>query len=226
MQTMLRRNIEELRSLHGRAGAELEASAAKDTTVVIEQWMFAPDSRTRLIWDAVQVGGLAYIAVTVPLRAGFDFELTSGSFAWVIELIVDLYFCLDIWLNFRTGYIDKTGELIMDKALIRRRYLRSWFSIDFIAMLPVNYMVGLITEGSGTKTAKILRLIRVSKLLRLARMRRLVRCFLCVQTCRLAKELQPRLHTLHLIARYARPCRSNATATTSQLLQIRPPLQR
>ena len=62
---------------------------------------------------------------------------------------------------------------------IARLYLKTWFPIDAVSCLPVNYLIyipGLSGAGaaSGAKTLRLLRLLRLLKLLRLARLNRLI----------------------------------------------------
>ena len=47
---------------------------------------------------------LGYVALIVPIRTGFPTgDLAVNSFAWWLELVVDLYFIADIVVNFRTA---------------------------------------------------------------------------------------------------------------------------
>ena len=68
---------------------------------------------------------------------------------------------------------------ITKHSLIARNYLQTWFVIDLIACLPVQY-IGLAVEGQGDTAGsnlsivKTLRLLRLSKMLRLARIKRIL----------------------------------------------------
>jgi hypothetical protein len=44
---------------------------------------------------------------------------------------------------FNTGYNDSKGELIMNQAMIRRNYLKTWFPIDFVSNLPIDAIIDL-----------------------------------------------------------------------------------
>lgn len=92
-----------------------------------------------------------------------------------------------IILNFLTAYTDDTGsksetkhEVVTDLKAIRNRYLKGFFLIDVLSILPVNYIEqamsgGDVKKGGNLKTLKILRLIRLTRLLRLARVKMLVK---------------------------------------------------
>eukprot|EP01048_Picozoa_sp_COSAG05_P006638 COSAG05_NODE_440_length_9809_cov_10.743769_7_plen_270_part_00 len=49
----------------------------------------------------------------------------------------DVYFLLDIFVNFRTAYFDSNGHIITDNRNIAMRYLKTWFIIDFSSCIPI-----------------------------------------------------------------------------------------
>ena len=53
----------------------------------------------------------------------------------MIDYLIDVYFLFDMVLSFRTTYHNEDNELVLDVKLIRR-YLRSWFAIDLVAIIP------------------------------------------------------------------------------------------
>ena len=62
------------------------------------------ENNFRKKWDMIQVFALGYVALIVPIRTGFPTgDLAVNSFAWWLELVVDLYFIADIVVNFRTA---------------------------------------------------------------------------------------------------------------------------
>ena len=61
--------------------------------------MIEPEGNLRVRWDTFQVLALFYVALLVPLRVGFALELVQFSFQWWLELLVDIYFIADIFLN-------------------------------------------------------------------------------------------------------------------------------
>jgi hypothetical protein len=64
--------------------------------------MIEPEGNLRVRWDTFQVLALFYVALLVPLRVGFALELVLFSFEWWVELLVDVYFIADIFLNCTT----------------------------------------------------------------------------------------------------------------------------
>lgn len=72
---------------------------------------------------------------------GFDRGLATGATA--VRSAVDAFYLARIVLQFRTAYIAPSsrvfgrGELVIDSAAIARRYLRRFFVIDLLSVLPL-----------------------------------------------------------------------------------------
>lgn len=66
----------------------------------------------------------------------------------IIDLIVDVMFIVDIFINFRTTFIDdQKGEVVSDPAKIAKNYLKGWFVIDVMAAIPFDLlMFGLASD--------------------------------------------------------------------------------
>eukprot|EP01051_Picozoa_sp_SAG22_P002454 SAG22_NODE_110_length_19679_cov_45.046527_6_plen_532_part_00 len=148
--------------------------------------LFHPDGTFRNWWDLSQVFFLLYVVCMVPLRTAFELKVEPGTTSWLIELVVDSFFIVDVCINFRTAFVDENFKLSADTRQIRRNYMRGWFGIDLLSVLPINYVIQIIEEttdadfGSGGENQKVLkavRLVRLTKLLRVARIRRLLKRF-------------------------------------------------
>lgn len=152
-----------------------------------------PDSVFSAVWDLMQVILLLYVSVTVPLRAGFELTVELWTFAFFWDLLIDLFFVVDIFLNFRTAFYTSNGVREDRPKKIAENYLRGWFPVDFLSSLPLAYLTYLGSEdtvvlavdgseaggggqkgGSNTRALKALRLVRLSKMLRLARIKKVI----------------------------------------------------
>jgi hypothetical protein len=73
-------------------------------------------------------------------------------------------------------------EIILQPKQIAKHYIRTWFFVDFLSSIPLDYIFLLVRE-SGEKyqlartgrALKVLRLVKLLSLLRLLRLSRLVR---------------------------------------------------
>lgn len=64
---------------------------------------------------------------------------------WVtLDWVVTVLFGCDIVVTFFTAFHNKHKELVTNRCLIARRYLRFWFWIDVIATLPIGGMAQVI----------------------------------------------------------------------------------
>jgi hypothetical protein len=67
-----------------------------------------------------------------------------------MEDIIDVLFALDVFYTFRTAYIDNQGEMVRDGGKIATHYLSSWFPIDVLASMPLEYVVIVFGLDGGT----------------------------------------------------------------------------
>ena len=98
------------------------------------------------------------------------------------ELSVRTRVRAQVVLNFVTAYEDPVKrELVTSTREIRRNYMRGFFVIDVLSILPVNYVEWALgrdeSGGDNLKTLKILRLVRLTRLLRLARVKKLLKTY-------------------------------------------------
>ena len=155
--------------------AEDEAGASRRAGVrarLASATMIRPGSTFRLSWDLIVSLCLGYIAISLPYRMGFRVDPTGSFFAF--ELFIDVYFCVDVLLNFRTGY-SVQKRYVWDKALVAKRYLSTWFLPDLLSSIPVQLILLVMGDGSraSDRPLLILKMVRLLKLGRLSRFGRL-----------------------------------------------------
>jgi cyclic nucleotide gated channel len=72
---------------------------------------------------------------------GIDKDLAVTS--TIIRTIIDSVYLIRVFLQFRTAYVAPSsrvfgsGELVIDPMLIAMRYIKSYFIMDFFALLPL-----------------------------------------------------------------------------------------
>jgi hypothetical protein len=49
---------------------------------------------------------ILYVAFCIPLRIGFDLQVQPGNAWFIMDIIADVCFVLDLIFNFRTGFSD------------------------------------------------------------------------------------------------------------------------
>jgi len=143
-------------------------------------------------WDIVMVFALLFVAIVTPVEVTFSDEGKYISVLWVINRVVDLLFIFDIVLLLNLAYqthSDDGGHWIVNKRRIVIHYLKGWFFVDFISVLPFwaitmdyNDIFGLqaaatnaamiensVSESDLRRATVLFRTIKLLRLLKLAR---------------------------------------------------------
>ena len=114
------------------------------------------------------------VSIVLPWNIAFEGdELLNPK---VFDPLVDLSFLIDIILTFNLAYYIDNGEkreLITDKKRIAKNYLKSWFTLDFLSCLPLDY----ITSYGANGFFKITRVSKLQKLFKLLKIQRLLKLF-------------------------------------------------
>nr|XP_022331254.1 potassium/sodium hyperpolarization-activated cyclic nucleotide-gated channel 3-like isoform X4 [Crassostrea virginica] len=159
-------------------------------------WVIHPCSNFRFYWDLFMLVLLLANLIILPVAISFfNNDLTDEWIAF--NCISDTVFFLDIIINFRTGIIlnDFADEIILDPKLIAKHYVKSWFFLDLVSTIPMDYIFlwwdaetdiyQMVHAGTRSRVdagsywqgraLRILRLAKLLSLLRLLRLSRLVR---------------------------------------------------
>ena len=84
-----------------------------------------------------------------------------------------MFFILDILINFRTSYVNEnTSEEIFNVRKVAIKYLKSKFTIDFLASIPFDYIALIFKTGNNSEF--IFELFSLLKLVRVLRLSRLI----------------------------------------------------
>jgi len=82
---------------------------------------------------------------------------------------------MDIFINFITAYFDQEDNLVVDKKVIAIKYLKGWFTLDVISVLPFEFFFPENKYNNLTKLVKVSRLYRLLKLTKLMRMLKILK---------------------------------------------------
>ena len=104
---------------------------------------------------------------------GYDSKYPQRMFIW--ELCIDFLFISDIFLNFRTGYLDSNDELVMDPCRVASNYVRSWFLLDVVSGIPFGLLDMGGTESGDLKALKSSRVLKALRVLRFLKLTRLLK---------------------------------------------------
>ena len=101
------------------------------------EWIIRSNNKYKIMWDVFVLGLVLIVSLVVPTRLAFAQSESQGYF--IFYLCSDLIFLLDIFFTFFTTVSDKQQvDEISDRSFIARNYLKGWFWIDFISILPLD----------------------------------------------------------------------------------------
>jgi hypothetical protein len=140
-------------------------------------YIINPNNAWKLRWDMLVGLFIVFSVVTIPFSLSFDVEARGPLLH--INTIVDCSFGFDLLFCFFTGYTQDDGReivrVIYDHGLITRRYLRTWFVVDFASTFPFDHFFAWVLGGDEApqdelRTLKVIRIVRLFRLLKLVRL--------------------------------------------------------
>ena len=93
-----------------------------------------------------------------------ELEKTSTD---VINIIIEVIFLIDIFINFNTAYYSEDFKLIKNRHKIAKQYLRGQFIFDITAIIPIDFFfksVKFETKVNWFVFAYLLKLVRFTHL--------------------------------------------------------------
>ena len=100
-------------------------------------------SRFLLCWDVLCLLTLLYVATFTPFECAFFFDIpwSEGRIYFVLNRIVDAVFFIDVIIHFfvaapRENHPAGGGTWSTTVRETSRHYLRGWFAIDLLTLLP------------------------------------------------------------------------------------------
>nr|ABI94039.1 hyperpolarization-activated cyclic nucleotide-modulated cation channel splice variant ABsC2-I [Panulirus interruptus] len=149
-------------------------------------WIIHPCSNFRFYWDLCMLFLLVANLIILPVAISFFNDDLSTR--WIaFNCLSDTIFLIDIVVNFRTGIMqqDNSEQVILDPKLIARHYLKTWFLLDLISSVPLDYIFLIFNKYRDKEdfnesfqilqAGRALRILRLAKLLSLVRLLRLSR---------------------------------------------------
>ena len=130
-----------------------------------------PTSRLSVCLDAASLPLLVYTAIILPWRVAFGpigmrpYDFSTSPYA-VFELLIDVFFLLEMARSLRTAHYDESGyTLIVAAKEVEKRYLLTWFLPDLVATIPWDYIT--LTSSTSQRLVSLLRLLRLLRLPRI-----------------------------------------------------------
>jgi hypothetical protein len=92
-----------------------------------------------MIWNPILIILFCWTALIAPFKIAF---LDTVPVGWrIIEETINVIILIDIGITFRTAFRDKNDKIIDDPYRITKRYLKSWFIPDVLAVFPYHLVI-------------------------------------------------------------------------------------
>ncbi|XP_039259381.2 potassium/sodium hyperpolarization-activated cyclic nucleotide-gated channel 3-like isoform X1 [Styela clava] len=167
-----------LRMYGSRKGVEQEQERQEK----VGAFVIHPYSNFRFYWDFVSLVLLIISMIIIPVAITFFNDKMTSDPGWMaFNLVLDFWFLSDIIINFHTGIIVEygDGDVVLNLRRIRTNYLKTWFFVDLLSTLPIDYILqllnGVSASASASRAMKLFRFAKMLSLLRLLRISRLIR---------------------------------------------------
>ncbi|GBG25384.1 Potassium voltage-gated channel subfamily H member 6 [Hondaea fermentalgiana] len=148
-------------------------------SVLRELWIVPPGHGLKVKWDLLIAFFIVYSVLLVPFRIGF--AQSSEGFSKAFDILVDIFFGLDMIVAFRTGFESSDQDVVIVVPLaIAKQYLKGWFLVDFMSTFPFDAVLAALLASADEealrsfKLIKIFRMIRLLKLIRLFKLRKIL----------------------------------------------------
>ena len=124
----------------------------------IHPWTVLHYSPFKAVWDWLILVMVMYTAIVTPYMAAFVLTrktkktvstsdtAEAAAFNYndplvIVDYIVDVMFIVDIFINFRTTFVDVNEEVVSDPCRIAVHYVKGWFLIDLLAAIPFELLI-------------------------------------------------------------------------------------
>ena len=119
---------------------------------------------------------LVIACVATPLNIAFGYINTSMA-SVIGNYCLDFMFLFDIIVNFNSAFVAPTFELVEDRGAICKAYIKGWFTVDLLAIIPIDLIIssGADASGDGTDISSFAKVARFGRLYKLAKLTKLLR---------------------------------------------------
>ena len=115
---------------------------APKITINRRHLLFYPtDTIKVMVWDLMISVILLLTCFVTPFNLAFGEEVDAVVWYVVFNYSIDFLFLIDIIINFNTAYQSELYETIDDREKIAMNYIKGWFFIDLLAIIPFEVLL-------------------------------------------------------------------------------------
>lgn len=128
-------------------------------------WMFYPEDIFINYWNLFITLLLMVVCVYTPIEIAFA-DIGEHKID-VFSLVIDILFLIDMIIIFNCAYYDMIYDIIDTRKEIALNYLKGWFLIDLLAIVPFELIFNSVQQLNSL--ARLARFARLQKLIKLTR---------------------------------------------------------
>ena len=105
------------------------------------------ENRCLMTWEMANSLVLLVTCMLTPFNLAFSHLLDEHlSYLWV-NYAIDIFFAIDILVIFNTAIWNESFEIIDSRCAIAKDYLRTWFLVDLLSILPFEVIIMAFTAA-------------------------------------------------------------------------------
>ena len=118
--------------------------------ILSKLYLFDPQGRRILIWDAVCIIFIIYTVLYMPIEVSFLANAPLSQPLEVVDYVVDAIFFADVCVTSNTAYYSSEKDtFIIDRMSIVSRYAKFWLWIDLAAAMPFDAIVAASSSNNN-----------------------------------------------------------------------------
>ncbi|XP_011874430.1 PREDICTED: potassium/sodium hyperpolarization-activated cyclic nucleotide-gated channel 1-like [Vollenhovia emeryi] len=131
-------------------------------------YMIHPFSSFRICWESAMTLFIVAALLTTPVFLAFHFNEYENWY--LFNIAIDAVFMCDIVIRFFTGYYDSNTHLIvLDPRVVASNYLRGFFVVDVIPVLPLEFLIVLFESVWYLASLNLLKILWIRTVIIYAR---------------------------------------------------------
>jgi hypothetical protein len=131
--------------------------------IILKPYIIYPEYMHKIIWDIFMSFILVLSCVLTPVDLAFPAIRDQNKGYDIFMYTIDFLFLCDILATFISAFEDYDLKINDDLKDISLNYLKGWFAIDFISILPIDLIFLLCDINIGGYN-KVFRVLRMGKL--------------------------------------------------------------
>lgn len=137
---------------------------------VVSRCIIRSNCQPRLVWDIVGLLLITYDIIAIPLMV---FELRATWFTIFMDWFTLVFWTGDMIQSFFLDYYEK-GMRVRDRRRIVKRYLKTWFVVDVVVVVP-DWLMSILDSGGAGDFVGLGRVLRAARAVRMLRLLRLLK---------------------------------------------------